>query len=500
MSAAFENLCVHTREVALLSSIESLLDWDARCKLPQQGSAYRTEQQAYVARLLHDKQTDPRIGEWLDSLQGTDLTADPQSDSATVIREAQRNYDKQTKLPAELVEALTRATNDGQHAWVDARRENDFSQFLPYLETVYALKREQADAIGYDECRYDALLDDYEPGEKTSTVREALEALRQDLVPLLESIQGSGRVPDRSILTRDYPVELQEKFGRKAAKEIGFEFDRGRLDVTHHPFCTEAGPDDCRITTRYDSNFFNMAFFGILHEAGHGIYDQGLRKSQYGLGPGHYLSLGIHESQSRMWENQVGRGKPFWDYWYAQAQQEFSSLSGVALDEFYFAINHVEPSLIRVEADELTYNLHIIIRFELEQALINEEIVPADLPEAWNAKYQQYLGIQPPSDADGVMQDVHWSAGLVGYFPTYSLGNLYAAQFYQQADKELGGLDELFRRGQFLELKHWAGEKIHQRGRNVTPAELVIEVTGEPLTHTHLMKHLKSKLEPLYGI
>jgi carboxypeptidase Taq len=243
-----------------------------------------------------------------------------------------------------------------------------------------------------------------------------------------------------------------------------------------------------------------MAFFGILHEAGHGIYDQGLRKSQYGLGPGHYLSLGIHESQSRMWENQVGRGKPFWDYWYAQAQQEFSSLSGVALDDFYFAINHVEPSLIRVEADELTYNLHIIIRFELEQALINEEIVPADLPEAWNAKYQQYLGIQPPSDADGVMQDVHWSAGLVGYFPTYSLGNLYAAQFYQQADKELGGLDELFRRGQFLELKHWAGEKIHQRGRNVTPAELVIEVTGEPLTHTHLMKHLKSKLEPLYGI
>ena len=243
-----------------------------------------------------------------------------------------------------------------------------------------------------------------------------------------------------------------------------------------------------------------MAFFGILHEAGHGIYDQGLRKSHYGLGPGHYLSLGIHESQSRMWENQVGRGRPFWDFWYSRAQQEFTSLSDVALDDFYFAINHVEPSLIRVEADELTYNLHIIIRFELEQALIDEEITPADLPAAWNAKYQEYLGIQPPTDADGVMQDVHWSAGLVGYFPTYSLGNLYAAQFYQQADKELGGLDELFRRGEFLELKHWASEKIHRRGRNVTPAELVVEVTGEPLTHTYLIEHLKGKLNPLYGI
>ena len=213
MSDAFENLCAHAREIALLNSIESLLDWDARCKLPETGSSYRTEQQAYVAKLVHDKQTDPRIGQWLASVQDTDLTADPHSDSATVIREAQRNYDKQTKLPAELVEALTRATNDGQHAWVEARRENDFSKFLPYLENVYKLKREQADAIGYEECRYDALLDDYEPGEKTSTVRAALEALRRDLVPLLEAIQGSGKSPDRSILTRHYPVDIQERFG-----------------------------------------------------------------------------------------------------------------------------------------------------------------------------------------------------------------------------------------------------------------------------------------------
>ena len=500
MTGAFEKLCAHSREVALLNSIESLLDWDARCKLPEQGSAYRTEQQAYVARLVHEKQTDARIGDWLGEVQGTELTSDPQSDSATIIREAQRNFDKQTKLPAALVEALTRATNDGQHAWVEARKENDFQKFLPYLETVVRLKREQADAIGYEECRYDALLDDYEPGEKTSTVRAALEALRQDLVPLLESIQASGKTPDRSILTRDYPVQAQQEFGSQAARAIGFEFERGRLDVTHHPFCTEAGPDDCRITTRYDQNFFNMAFFGILHESGHGIYDQGLRKSQYGLGSGHYLSLGIHESQSRMWENQVGRGRPFWEHWFSKAQSAFTSLQDVALDDFYFAINHVEPSLIRVEADELTYNLHIIIRFELEQALIDEQVRPADLPEAWNQKYQQYLGIAPPTDSDGVMQDVHWSAGLMGYFPTYSLGNLYAAQFYQQADKDLGGLDALFRRGEFLELKRWAGEKIHQRGRNVTPAELVNEVTGEPLTHTYLMDHLKSKLSPLYGL
>ena len=501
MSTAYDQLVEHFRELALLQSVASLLDWDARCKLPEGSASYRTDQQACLANQIHQKGIDPRIGDWLAEVVDTDLTADPQSDSATVIREIQRSYDKQTKLPADLVEALTRAQNDGQHAWVEARRNDDFDSFLPFLETTYRLKREQADAIGYEECRYDALLDDFEPGEKTSRVRQVLEALRTELVPLLDLIRGSSARPDTSILTREYPVDSQTSFGTRAATAIGFDFDRGRLDVTHHPFCTEAGPDDCRITTRYNDHFFPMAFFGILHEAGHGIYDQGLRKEYYGLGPGHYLSLGIHESQSRMWENQVGRSRPFWEHWFGQAQQTFpSALSSVELEEFYFAINRVEPSLIRVEADELTYNLHIIIRFELEQELLNDELSVVDLPQAWNAKYEQYLGITPESNANGVMQDVHWSAGLVGYFPTYSLGNLYAAQFFAAADEQLGGLSDMFRRGEYLPLKQWLVDKIHRVGRNCSAAELVQQVTGESLNHQFLVQQLTEKLSPLYGI
>ena len=285
-----------------------------------------------------------------------------------------------------------------------------------------------------------------------------------------------------------------------AAAAIGFDFDRGRLDVTHHPFCTEMGPDDTRITTRYDENFFPMAFFGILHEAGHGIYDQGLRGECYGTGPGEYLSLGFHESQSRMWENQVGRSRPFWNHMYSKAQQSFESLADVALDDFYFAINNVEPSLIRVEADEVTYNLHIIIRFELEQAFMSGDVSVDDLPGAWSEKYQHYLGISPPNDADGVMQDIHWSAGLIGYFPTYSLGNLYAAQLFDKADEELGGLHEQFARGEFQPLKDWLVEKIHKPGRCYSASQLIERVTGNPLSHHHLVNYLYGKLGPLYGV
>ena len=271
--------------------------------------------------------------------------------------------------------------------------------------------------------------------------------------------------------------------------------------MTHHPFCSGLGPHDCRITTRYDEHFFPSAFFGILHEAGHGIYDQGLRSEQYGLPPGSYVSLGIHESQSRMWENEVGRSLSFWKHFFPKAQAAFpDSLGDVSLEAFYFAINNVCPSLIRVEADEATYNLHIIIRFELEQALINDELPIADLPSAWKEKYQQYLGIQPPNDADGVLQDIHWSAALIGYFATYSLGNLYAAQFYQKADLELGGLDDSFERGEFDVLRNWLQKNIHQPGQCYCAKELVEKVTSQPLTHAPFIAQLRGKLGPLYGL
>jgi carboxypeptidase Taq len=294
---------------------------------------------------------------------------------------------------------------------------------------------------------------------------------------------------------------VQETFGKEAAARIGFEFPSGRLDVTHHPFCTNVGPRDTRITTRYDERFFPSAFFGILHEAGHGIYDQGLPAEHYGLPPGKYVSLGIHESQSRMWENMVGRSRAFWDFFFPAVKQAFpNALDGVSLAEFHYAVNDVRPSLIRVEADEATYNLHIIIRFELEQELIEDRLKVADLPAAWNERYQQYLGIKPPHDADGVLQDVHWSAGLIGYFPTYTLGNLYAAQFFRQADKDLGGLERQFALGQFLPLRDWLREKIHHQGQRYTAAELVQNITGKPLDHKPLIDYLRKKLGPLYGI
>jgi carboxypeptidase Taq len=499
--SAYDRLCSLTREIALLESIDALLGWDERTYLPPQGGAYRAEQMTYLAGLIHRKRTDLAIGELLEALAESPLAADPHSDSGTTIRQLKREYEKRVKLPVKLVEELARATVLGQQAWVEARKNNDFASFQPHLEHIFELKRQQAAALGSAERPYDALLDDYEPGARTEEVTKVLEALRTELVPLVAAIQASSKKPKKEILARHFPLAAQEAFGKQAAAACGFEFSRGRLDVTHHPFCSGMGPNDCRITTRYREDDFGDAFFSILHEAGHGIYDQGLRGDQFGLPPGSYVSLGIHESQSRMWENLVGRSRAFWQHFFPQWQQAFSDAAAdVAFDDFFFAINTVEPSLIRVDADEATYNLHIIIRFELEQALIKNDLTVADLPGAWREKYQHYLGIVPPNDTDGVLQDVHWSAGLFGYFPTYALGNLYAAQFFEAADKELGGLAALFAKGEFLPLREWLRDKIHSQGQCYTATELNQRITGQPLSPAALMRHLRGKLEPLYSL
>jgi carboxypeptidase Taq len=497
----YDHVCQHVRETALLASVAAVLDWDEHTMLPPAAAAYRAEQMTLLSGMIHDRQTDPELGDWLGQLSESPLAADPHSDSGATIRHLKRRYDKKIKLPKRLVEELTRTAVLSQQAWQEARRTDDFPAMRPWLEKTFELKREEADALGYPEQRYDALLDDYEPEARTSRVAEVLAGLREQLVPLVDAIGQSGRRPDTSILTRTYPVAVQEQFGRQAAEQIGFDFRRGRLDVTAHPFCTGMGPDDCRITTRYSERFFNEAFFGILHEAGHAIYDQGLRSDQYGLPLGEAVSLGIHESQSRLWENLVGRSRAFWEHFLAPARERFpAALGDVSLDDFCFAINAVEPSLIRVEADEATYNLHILIRFELERALLGQDLVVADLPGAWKEKCRQYLGIEPPNDAEGVLQDVHWSAGLVGYFPTYSLGNLYAAQFFAAADRQLGGLAPQFARGEFGPLRGWLRENIHQHGHRYSSEELVQRATGSPLSHVPLMTHLRTKLEPLYGI
>ena len=500
-NAAFDQLCDYLRQTALLGSVESLLGWDERTKMPVRGGAYRADQTALLAGIVHGRRTDPCIGDWLDELESSPLAEDPHSDAGTVIRRTRWDYDKQVRIPQSLVEEISRTTTLGQQIWVKARKENNFHSLAPVLDNIISLKRQQAEAVGYEETPYDALLDDFEPGETTANVRRILEDLRCDLVRLVADIAESPNQPDTSILTRDYPVEIQQQFGTQVAADVGFDFERGRLDTTHHPFCTGLGPDDCRITTRYEPTFFSSSFFGILHEAGHGFYELGMRNEWHGLPPGTCTSLGIHESQSRFWENMVGRSKQFWEWCLPRAQQHFPrSLEDVQPAEMYFAVNAVRPSLIRVEADEVTYNLHIIIRFELEQAMIAGDLVAADLPAAWNEKYQHYLGITPPDDADGVMQDIHWSAGLIGYFPTYSLGNLYAAQFFAAATAELGDVDGMIEQGDFEPLQQWMGRQIHHHGQCYSAAEMVKQATGKPLSHEPLVDYLKDKLYPLYGL
>ena len=497
----YQLLCDQAKQATMVESIRALLEWDERTKMPIAGSAYRADQAAYLAGLEHKMQTDPSIGTWLEQLADTPLTEDPYSDSGTIIRLLKRDYEKKVKLPQSLVEELTRTAVQGQQVWAEAREANDFALFQPLLEKTVDLKRQEAAALGYDTTPYDALLDQYEPGETADNVARVLSGLRDALVPLVGAIAESSAQPDVSVLARDYPVDAQEKLGTQAASEIGFDFDAGRLDVTDHPFCCTIGPRDIRLTTRYNQNSFNDGFFSILHEAGHGIYEQGLPADQFGTPLCAYTSMAIHESQSRMWENQVGRSRPFWKHFYSQAQAEFpGAISDVEPETFFAAINEVRPSLIRVEADEVTYNLHILIRFELEKALVEDDLQVADLPAAWNEKYQHYLGITPPSAADGVLQDVHWSAGLFGYFPTYALGNLYAAQFFDQAQSDLGDLDTAFQKGEFNPLREWLRVKIHQHGRRYTPAELADRITGQPLSHQPLMNHLTKKYGELYGL
>ncbi len=497
----YENLCQRVRETALLQSTSALLEWDQQTNLPSQADDYRCQQLTFLAGEVHRRRTDPELGELLNQLSDSPLTEDPESDQAAVVSNLKREFDKDVRVPAQLVEEITKATSAGHNIWVQARKQNDYASFAPTLSNIVDLMQQKADAVGYEDCRYDALLDEYEPGAKTADVTKVLEALRIELVPLIEKIAGSENRPSSEVLHRNFPVDAQKAFAKYASEQIGFDYARGRLDETHHPFCTEIGPNDCRILTRYDSSFFNSGFFGTLHEAGHGMYEQGLRSDQYGLPTGKYCSLGIHESQSRLWENLVGRSSAFWKFFFPVAQQHFpDALNDQTVDSFCASINTVQPSLIRVEADEATYNLHIIIRFELERDLIDGKLSVEDLPDAWNSKYESSLGITPPSFSDGVLQDVHWSAGLFGYFPTYSLGNLYASQFFASAEKEVGDLGVLFAKGEFSDLKLWLNDHVHRQGQKYSSAQLGKRVTGLDLSHESLIADLQSRLYPVYGL
>jgi carboxypeptidase Taq len=498
--AAYHELIQRFKETRLLDSIGSVLGWDERTYMPAKGSAHRAEQMALLARLGHEQLTAPLMGELLSELHQSPLVKDAEAAPAVNIREIRRLHDIAAKVPGSLVEELARVTTRAQGVWQEARKNNDFKTFAPWLDKIVGLKRQEAQAIGYRGVPYDALLDQYEPGATTAEVTRLFAELRRELLPLVAAIASSSKKPRLDVFERDYPLDRQHLFGQAAAAAIGFDFTAGRLDTTAHPFCSGIGPGDCRLTTRYHPREFNQGFFGILHEAGHGIYEQGLDPANFGTPMGAAVSLGVHESQSRLWENQVGRSRPFWEHFFPRARQMFpGTLDDVSLDEFLLAINKVAKSFIRVEADEATYNMHIILRFELEQALIAGDLAPADVAAAWDEKFRQSFDLTPPNHAQGCLQDIHWSMGGLGYFPTYTLGNLYAAQLMDKARADLGDLDADFRLGRFDRLKRWLNDKVHKPGQKYRPRELVQKITGETLSPTPLVNYLRRKYGTLFS-
>jgi carboxypeptidase Taq len=498
----FAAACDHARRVALLATVDALVGWDERTKMPARAGAWRADQAAELAAIVHARRTDPAQRERLESLAASPLASGGTPEEQATIRLLKHDLDKQARLPSRLVEELARTTVEAQQAWVAARASASWAGFAPWLEKVFALKREQAACQRPDLDPYDALFDDYEPGGRWRAIAPRFDDLRARIVPLVQACGAATRRPDDRLLTsRTYPVEAQRPFVRDVASRIGFDFDRGRLDSTDHPFCTSLGPDDCRITTRWDDRFLPTALFGVLHEAGHGLYDQGLRPEWYGLPPGEAASLGIHESQSRLWENLVGRSRAFWEWCFPLARAAFpATLADATADEMHEGLLVVKPSFIRVEADEVTYNLHIMLRFDLERAVLLGDLAVSDLPAAWDDRFERDFGIRPPDAAAGVLQDIHWSAGLVGYFPTYTLGNLYAAQLMAAAEARLGNLDTRFAAGEFGPLLAWLRQEIHGAGRMLESEPLVERVTGLPASADWLAESLQRRYGPAHGL
>jgi carboxypeptidase Taq len=406
-----------------------------------------------------------------------------------------REFDRCRRLPQELVEELSHATSIGQQVWVESKLSDDYQRFLPQLKRIVELKHQEADCLADPgQSRYEVMLDSYEEGATVDQVQKIFGALRESLVPLIH--EGSERCArlGPSVVEGHFPIVPQQRFSKWVAERIGFDFQRGRLDQTEHPFCTTLGPHDHRILTRFSEDSFSSGLYGVLHEAGHGMYEQGLDPQWYGTPLGSAASLGVHESQSRLWENLVGLAEPFWRWAHGHLLEHFpSEFRDVSIERLVQDLNRVQPSLIRIEADEVTYNMHILIRFELEKQLMSEQLRVEDLPEAWREQYRDYLGISPTEDRTGVLQDVHWSAGLIGYFPTYTLGNIYAAQLYAAADRQLGGLASQIERGEFKPLLDWLVERVHRHGQTYLPMELIERATGEPVDSKYLVEHLATK-------
>ncbi|MGC9964718.1 MAG: carboxypeptidase M32 [Syntrophobacteraceae bacterium] len=497
---AYRWLLDYSRETALYESMMSLLGWDQRTCIPKGGHWLRAQQIAALTALLHQRATDPRFAEMLARAEASETPRGELSDEAVNLREWRRNYDRAVKIPEALAVELAKAASEGELAWQHMRGENDWRGFLAFLDNIIRLKRQEASALSSGGEIYDGLIEGFEPGENAGDIQVLFDKLACSTFQLLKQIEASPRRPDLTALHGDSPISAQKSFVREVIACLGYDFDAGRIDRSAHPFTSKIGPGDVRITTRFDPASFVMALFSSIHETGHALYEQGLEVQRWGAPLGCPISMAIHESQSRMWENMVGKSPGFWKHFYPAASKRFAWLREIDIDKFLFALNEVRPSLIRTEADEVTYNLHIIMRFELERMLIGGELEPEDLPEAWNAKMQKYFGLVPPNYSDGVMQDIHWSAGAFGYFPSYALGNMYAAQFYAKAERQLGNLQEIFEAGEFAHFLGWLREHIHSQGSRHLPRALVKAVTAEDLNPDYLTSYLRQKYARLYEL
>ncbi|MFZ9941501.1 MAG: carboxypeptidase M32 [Luteolibacter sp.] len=475
------------KEVALIQSAGSVMGWDQETYMPAHAADHRAKQLSWLAARAHEMSTSDA---WQRDLENAENNDDLKDAKLTAnLREMRRHFERATKLPTDLVAHESSVSSLAKHAWAEARKKSDFQTFAPHLEELLNIAREKAELWGFVDEPYDALLEEYERGTSTAAVAHLFDQLRAEIRTVAAQAVEKSKQNPTSLPAGPYPIAAQQKLNQQIAESIGFDFSAGRIDTTTHPFCTTLGPQDVRLTTRYDENDFTSSLFGILHEAGHGLYEQGLPSEDFGLPSGSAVSLGIHESQSRLWENHVGRSEIFWEKWYPVAQEHFPQLEKFPLTDFLRTIRSAEFSPIRVEADEATYDLHVILRFGIERRMLNGSLRVSDVPEAWNTEFQDLFGFAPKNDREGCLQDIHWSMGGLGYFPTYTLGNLNAAQLFASAGK-IPSIAQALTHADYAPLLAWLREKVHAHGATLDPRELILKATGSEPSSADYIRHL----------
>ena len=499
-SPKMQQLVELAAELDDLSHIGAVLGWDQQTYMPPGGAEERGLQLSALGRIIHEKFTSDEVGQLISELADEVGDLNAETDEARMVKVSKRAYDKQTKVPLPLLMETIQTTTMANETWVKAKGEADFSIFQPDLEKIVDLRKQYAELFKPYDHIYDALLDDFEPGMKTADVKEIFDNLRPQQVEIIHAIMEK-EPPDNSFLKQHYKEEYQEIVGRDVITRFGYDWTRGRLDVAPHPFTTEFGLGDVRITTRYLKDDAGSGPFSTMHEAGHAMYGQGVAEKYRRHPLSGAASLAIHESQSRLWENLVGRSKEFWSFFYPSLQMLFPEyLGNIGREDFYRGINRVEPSLIRVEADEATYNMHVMLRLEIEIGLMEGAIKVKDLPEIWNTRMKEYLGVTPPDDAQGVLQDVHWSAGMIGYFPTYALGNLASVQLWDKMLEEHPNVPDEIAQGKFDTILGWMHEKVHQYGNKFEPQEIMLKATGSKITPEPYIQYLKTKYGEIYDL